>query len=76
MPPLWGPPPAPALFWLIAVCLSQRITNIRTRLEAFVHEVRQYARSHGHLTDSGTTSGWRAALQAASIARSCSGVST
>ena len=32
--------------WLDIVFDGQRITNIRTRLEAFVHQVSQFARSH------------------------------
>lgn len=42
--------------WLDISFDGQRITNIRTRLEAFVHQVRQYARSHGRVSDPGTTS--------------------
>ena len=35
--------------WLDINFDGQRITNIRTRLEAFVHQVAQFARSHGHV---------------------------
>jgi predicted nucleotide-binding protein (sugar kinase/HSP70/actin superfamily) len=35
--------------WLDISLDGQRITNIRTRLEAFVHQVSQFARSHGHV---------------------------
>lgn len=35
--------------WLDINFDGQRITNIRTRLEAFVHQVTQFARSHGRL---------------------------
>lgn len=35
--------------WLDISLDGQRITNIRTRLEAFVHQVSQFARSHGHI---------------------------
>lgn len=35
--------------WLDINFDGQRITNIRTRLEAFVHQVSQFARSHGHV---------------------------
>lgn len=37
--------------WLDINFDGQRITNIRTRLEAFVHQVAQYARSHQRLSD-------------------------
>ena len=32
--------------WLDIVYDGQHLTNIRTRLEAFVHQVAQFARSH------------------------------
>jgi hypothetical protein len=35
--------------WLDINFDGQRITNIRTRLEAFVHQVTQFARTHGRL---------------------------
>ena len=35
--------------WLDINFDGQRITNIRTRLEAFVHQVSQFARSHGRV---------------------------
>lgn len=37
--------------WLDIHYDGQRITNIRTRLEAFVHQVAQFARSHGLLAE-------------------------
>ncbi len=39
--------------WLDVNFDGQRITNIRTRLEAFVHQVTQFARSHGRLEPQG-----------------------
>jgi predicted nucleotide-binding protein (sugar kinase/HSP70/actin superfamily) len=39
--------------WLDINFDGQRITNIRTRLEAFVHQVSQFARSHGHVPGDG-----------------------
>ena len=35
--------------WLDITYDAQRMTNIRTRLEAFVHQVAQHARSHGRV---------------------------
>lgn len=35
--------------WLDIVYDGQHLTNIRTRLEAFVHQVAQFARSHPHM---------------------------
>lgn len=45
--------------WLDIHYDGQRITNIRTRLEAFVHQVTQFARSHGRLADPATDLGAR-----------------
>lgn len=50
-----------ALPWLDINFDGQRITNIRTRLEAFVHQVSQFARSRGLVSDARATRPFEAA---------------